>query len=76
MVEFLVEGNGDYIDLHNCCLQLKINELTLSHPHYGYRAIMETLLTYSSHAEDTWLQSGNYYKDTGGAMDTLTNVNA
>ena len=24
VVEFLVEGNGDYIDLHNCCLQLKI----------------------------------------------------
>ena len=51
------------------------NELALSHPHYGYRAIMETLLTYSSHAKDTWLQSGLYYKDTGGAMDTLTNVN-
>lgn len=110
MVEFLVEGNGDYIDLHNCCLQMKIkikkadnanldanaavacinypagtlfeqldvyinNELALSHPHYGYRAIMETLLTYGSHAKDTWLQSGLYYKDTGGELDTLTNVN-
>ena len=99
----LMEGNGDYIDLHNCCLQLKIkvkksdgtnidayseiscrypagtlfeqldvyinNELTLSHPHYSYRAIMETLLTYSSHAKDTWLQSGLYHKDTGGVFN-------
>lgn len=43
---------------------------------YNYRAYLETLLNYSSGPKKGWLQSGLWYKDHHGRMDTLSDQNA
>ena len=43
---------------------------------YNYRAYLETLLNYSSGPKKGWLQSGLWYKDHHGRMDTLSDQNS
>ena len=43
---------------------------------YNYRAYLETLLNFSPASKKTWLQSGLYYKDSHGKLNTLGNENS
>ena len=111
VIEFVVKGNADFIDLHNCYLQLKIkiknsnntnlaagkkvsfinypiatlfehvnihlnNDPATNTSNYGYKAYLETLLTYGDKAKKSWLQGGGFFKDTEGKMDVLGDGNS
>lgn len=111
VIEFLVKGNDDFIDLHNSTIQLKIkivnndntnlaaaaevacvnypiatlfehvdvylnNDLVSNTSNYGYKAYLESLLTYSDDAKKGWLQAGAFFKDTHAQMDTKGDANA
>jgi hypothetical protein len=110
VIEFLVKGNDDFIDLHQTELQLKVrikntdnsnlaaaaavatinyplatlfehvdvylnNDLVSNTSNYGYKAYMETLLTYSTNATETWLQASGYYKDKHDKLNVLADDN-
>ena len=52
-------------------VEIQINETQVSDStssNYGYKAIIETLLSYGNDAKDTHLQSALFYKDTAGKM--------
>ena len=44
--------------------------------HYNYTAFLETQLTFNDEYKNTALSCGNYYADTPGQMDTITDANA
>lgn len=41
---------------------------------YGYKALIETLLSYDANAKGTQLQASGFFKDTAGAMDATNPV--
>ena len=51
------------------------NDLITNTSNYGYKAYLESLLTYSDTAKKGWLQAGGYFKDSHGQFDTLGNAN-
>ena len=56
-------------------VEIQINETQVSDStssNYGYKAVIETLLSYGKDAKNTHLQSALFYKDTSGKMDKLT----
>lgn len=58
-------------------LQQKL--INVSTTNYGYKSLMETLLSYDTNAKNTRLQSEGFFKDTSGVMDAndpLTGGNA
>lgn len=110
VMEFVIKGNDDFIDLHNVSIQLKVkivkndntnldaatevalinypiatlfehldvylnNDLVSNNSDYGYKAYLETLLTYSNSSKESWLQAGGFFKDTHSQMSTLDDTN-
>ena len=52
------------------------NDLVLSHDNYHYSSFLIAQLTFDDHVKNTSLTAGNFYSDTAGKMDALTNENA
>jgi hypothetical protein len=58
-------------------MSMFISTTILQHTdNYGFKAYLETLLTYGGEAKKGWLQSGGFYKDLNGKMDVLGDANS
>ena len=52
------------------------NDLVLSHDNYHYSSFVLTQLTFDDNVKNSTLTAGNFYSDTAGKMDAITNENA
>ena len=75
LVNLTADDNVGIINYPGACLfkdievVLQGEKISVYAGNYAHRAMMETLLSFSDAAQNTWMQSALFYKDTAEQMD-------